>query len=1161
MPVINVNLIDTFDQWRIKTNTISNSFGDLDLLNTTVKSDLVSAVNEIRDTAGIQEVVEDTTPSLGGILNLNSYDITGNGNINITGIINGTINLGGDLTGTADSAQIAENTVGITELDLSDGTTGQYLTRNSSSGLSFTTLDISSESVGGDLSGTIGNAQVIPSVITGTAVGGAVNGTISSIQLNAGAVQDSHISNLDAGKISGTLAHGISSGGELGFLNKSNWADNAKETINLNHSASGIGKAVVRVYEETANPIGVITNTNDWDITTNDTGFDLENYANINTGVTPSATTGIGISFTFDNFGSGFGAGSYTSGVGYTITNTNGTGIARIDSASGLVATCTIVEDFPNTNRLLPGEFTLTAGQFIDGVFRHTKTGDTPSTDQFVLGNSYSTGDLGGRGGSGNPEIENGYAKILKTHEQTPNTGRRAVRLWSRTGTDSFSSGGNEYSIKIFETDDDTESEYINITNNTRYPTETGNDISELDMGMAGGGGDQRRVLLVGRDNNGRCKLKTYKIPAGYPAPPPDQTPQTLTFDQEEFISDISSTTKDVKIHVHTHGSYSVFYVVWQQEVTFSDNSTGYASYGKCGSIVQSTGVITMGTQHLLLDDLTSTRYSGTAAGQVNSPLLHFFKPLFNGITGDFYFCYIYYRDNGSPYAILGKLGVPGLDSTFVNSSYTLVYEVTPNQGCFRDSNNSFQPNTGPGNRLSKGHNAGFTNTDLTEQDHAIHYLGVNDAAYVWRSTLGLEACVVSLFPDQGGSDGNVNYSLLPLYFGEYTQNQSNSIKGGSAQNFDGAVATETTSQPSSANPTSGTNPIQVGSVDIAYSNAFPFGGFYQYAELSGFIPINNTLGENGAPLTGFGIEHGQSKSHVYYGTFEFNSINKTLSRSATQTNIREYDATGNINNLVSTNGSQFYGSDPKLFTAHHHGDNNLYARIHNYQTPITEGSEVSNEWVSSVTGTDTLDTTNFSILNSIIVTQEASENNVAYSFSVDPEQDANGHIIGGTFFIAKQSESGMRNIITSRNSIHGGTEGDWYINAESSYGGEDWLKVNGNLSNRVGDASQNNYDINGAFIFSLTKSFVTTTNKMTKTDVEWFSAWPELQSKFAVTIGIYSVNSASSVDKLVLNYEASAIHRDKTSDYTIDIVNTGKIEVTSPSSGGPRNARIYISS
>ena len=390
-----------------------------------------------------------------------------------------------------------------------------------------------------------------------------------------------------------------------------------------------------------------------------------------------------------------------------------------------------------------------------------------------------------------------------------------------------------------------------------------------------------------------------------------------------------------------------------------------------------------MGTQHLLLDtgsgnsqnpsSIPEFQYiTPTAAGQVNSPLLHFFRPLYQGINTfpkDFYFCYIYYRDSGSPYAILGKLGVPGLDSSFINSTYTRVYEASPGQECFRDSNNSLQPNGGPGNRLSKGHNAGFTNTDLTEQDHAIHYLAVNDAAYVWRSTLGLEACVVSLFPDVGGSDGTVSQSSLPLYFGEYSQNQSNTIKGGSAQNFDGAVATETSSQPSSANPTSGTNPIQVGSVDIAYSNTYPAGGFYQYAELSGFIPINNTLGENGAPLTGFGIEHGQSKSYIYYGSFEFNSSLKTLARHSSHTNIKDYSVTGNINNLVSTNGTQFSGSDPKLFTAHHHGDDNLYARISKYQTPIIEGSEVSYEWVSSVTGADTLDTTNFSILNSINIT------------------------------------------------------------------------------------------------------------------------------------------------------------------------------------------------
>ena len=48
--------------------------------------------------SGISAVVEDTTPELGGNLNLNNKDITGTGNINITGSVTAT-SLVGDLTG------------------------------------------------------------------------------------------------------------------------------------------------------------------------------------------------------------------------------------------------------------------------------------------------------------------------------------------------------------------------------------------------------------------------------------------------------------------------------------------------------------------------------------------------------------------------------------------------------------------------------------------------------------------------------------------------------------------------------------------------------------------------------------------------------------------------------------------------------------------------------------------------------------------------------------------------------------------------------------------------------------------------------------------------------------------------------------------------------
>jgi len=54
---------------------------------------------------------------------------------NVTGT-----SVGGDLSGTVGNAQIATNTVGITELNVSDGSTGQVLKTNGSGTLSFTTI-------------------------------------------------------------------------------------------------------------------------------------------------------------------------------------------------------------------------------------------------------------------------------------------------------------------------------------------------------------------------------------------------------------------------------------------------------------------------------------------------------------------------------------------------------------------------------------------------------------------------------------------------------------------------------------------------------------------------------------------------------------------------------------------------------------------------------------------------------------------------------------------------------------------------------------------------------------------------------------------------------------------------------------------------------------
>lgn len=76
-----VNLTDTFDQWRVKTNTIG---------------------------AGI---VYDDSPQLGGNLDLNNNDITGTGNLNITGTLTAT-SFTGNILG---SGSIAGTVTGTTQ--------------------------------------------------------------------------------------------------------------------------------------------------------------------------------------------------------------------------------------------------------------------------------------------------------------------------------------------------------------------------------------------------------------------------------------------------------------------------------------------------------------------------------------------------------------------------------------------------------------------------------------------------------------------------------------------------------------------------------------------------------------------------------------------------------------------------------------------------------------------------------------------------------------------------------------------------------------------------------------------------------------------------------------------------------------------------------------
>ena len=77
MALIVVNLTDTFNDWRLKTNSQIAQVGDLAALTASNTSSIVAALNGM-----LEEVKDDLTPQLGGPLDLNSKDITGTGNIN-----------------------------------------------------------------------------------------------------------------------------------------------------------------------------------------------------------------------------------------------------------------------------------------------------------------------------------------------------------------------------------------------------------------------------------------------------------------------------------------------------------------------------------------------------------------------------------------------------------------------------------------------------------------------------------------------------------------------------------------------------------------------------------------------------------------------------------------------------------------------------------------------------------------------------------------------------------------------------------------------------------------------------------------------------------------------------------------------------------------------
>ena len=97
-----VNLSGTFNDWRLTTNSLATQQGDLASLTTTHKNTLTRALIEVDGLLNFSAVVQDTSPQLGGDLDINNFDITGTGNLNYTGSMTAT-SIGGAITGVTQS--------------------------------------------------------------------------------------------------------------------------------------------------------------------------------------------------------------------------------------------------------------------------------------------------------------------------------------------------------------------------------------------------------------------------------------------------------------------------------------------------------------------------------------------------------------------------------------------------------------------------------------------------------------------------------------------------------------------------------------------------------------------------------------------------------------------------------------------------------------------------------------------------------------------------------------------------------------------------------------------------------------------------------------------------------------------------------------------------
>ena len=81
------------------------------------------------------------------------------------------------------------NLIGITQLNLNDGLDGQVIRTNGSGTISFGTIDTSTTSVGGDISGTVANSQIVANAVTPTELAANAVTTVKILNANVTAAK------------------------------------------------------------------------------------------------------------------------------------------------------------------------------------------------------------------------------------------------------------------------------------------------------------------------------------------------------------------------------------------------------------------------------------------------------------------------------------------------------------------------------------------------------------------------------------------------------------------------------------------------------------------------------------------------------------------------------------------------------------------------------------------------------------------------------------------------------------------------------------------------------------------------------------------------------------------------------------------------------------